>query len=83
MAKARKTTTTTTRTATAPRGATKTTSKRTTTVAAEPGEVEVVEEQTGAGWETGVAVITTLMLLAAILFVDYQLAQAYDAGILF
>ena len=45
-------------------------------------EVEVVEEQAGAGWETGVAILTGFLLLVAILVVDYNLGQN-DSGLLF
>lgn len=46
-------------------------------------EVEVVEEaESGGGWETGVAVLTGLILVAACLVVDYGLGK-YDAGVFF
>ena len=46
-------------------------------------EVEVVEEAEGGGsWETGVAVLTGVILVAACLVVDYGLGK-YDAGIFF
>lgn len=45
-------------------------------------EVEVVDEQAGAGWETGVAILTGFLLLVAILVVDYNLGQN-DSGLLF
>ena len=46
-------------------------------------EVEVVEEaEEGGGLDTGIAVITAVMLLVAILFVDAHLGQ-YGAGMFF
>ena len=46
-------------------------------------EVEVVEEAEGGGsWETGVAILTGVVLIAACLVVDYGLGK-YDAGIFF
>lgn len=45
-------------------------------------EVEVVDEGSGADWETGVAILTGFLLLVAILIVDYNLGQN-DAGLLF
>ncbi|MEO6710131.1 MAG: hypothetical protein ABI054_03880 [Planctomycetota bacterium] len=71
MAKNRKVTSTKTTTKTA-KG-----DKRTTS------EVEVVEEKKGMGWEGGVAVFTTLVLLAACLCVDYDLGHKYAAGMFF
>jgi hypothetical protein len=52
------------------------------TVAVEPDVVEV-EEQGGASWEAGVAIVTTLLLLAAILFTDYHIGAHYGAGMFF
>ena len=46
-------------------------------------EVEVVEEKKGMGWEGGVAVFTCLVLLAAILCVDYDLGHKFGAGMFF
>jgi hypothetical protein len=45
-------------------------------------EVKVVEEKPGIGIDGGIAVMTTVLLLAAILFVDYHLGT-YDAGLFF
>ena len=46
-------------------------------------EIEVVEEAEGGGsWETGVAVLTGVILLAACLVVDYGLG-AYGEGLFF
>ena len=49
---------------------------------ARPVEVEVVEESAGMGWEGGVAIVTTLILLVAWLLVDKQLG-IYDSGVFF
>ena len=47
-----------------------------------PAEVEVVEESAGMGWEGGVAIVTTLILLVSWLLVDKQLG-IYDSGVFF
>ena len=41
-------------------------------------EIEVVEEEAGEGVETGILVITSLMLVAAILFIDKLLGMSGD-----
>ena len=46
-------------------------------------EVEIVDEDEGPGWETGVAVLTGILILVSILIVDYGLGKNYDAGFLF
>jgi hypothetical protein len=46
-------------------------------------EVEVVEEQPGLGWETGVAILTGILILVAILITDWGLGKYSDAGIFF
>jgi hypothetical protein len=46
-------------------------------------EVEVVEESAGMGWETGVAILTALILLAAILITDWGLGTHSGAGMFF
>ena len=45
-------------------------------------EMEVVEEAAGEGIDTGVAVMTTLLLLAGILFLD-KLRGMFDTGMFF
>jgi hypothetical protein len=50
---------------------------------AEPAAVEIVEEKQGTSWEGGVAIVTTLLLLAAILFTDYHLGVHYGEGMFF
>ena len=46
-------------------------------------EVEVVEEaEGGSSWETGVAVLTGMILIAACLVVDYGLGK-YGEGFFF
>jgi len=50
--------------------------------AAPATEVEVVEERGGDGIDTGIAVITGILLLLAILFVDAHLGR-YDSGMFF
>ncbi|MBK8178262.1 MAG: hypothetical protein IPK67_05080 [Planctomycetes bacterium] len=46
-------------------------------------EVEVVEEKKGMSWEDGVAVITTVVILVAVLCVDYDLGHKFGAGMFF
>jgi len=48
----------------------------------EPVAVEV-EEQGGPTWEAGVAILTTLLLIAAILFTDYHVGVHYGEGMFF
>ncbi len=50
---------------------------------AEVAEVEVVEEEKGLGLEDGMVIMTTLALVAAILMVDYQLADQFGKGTFF
>ena len=45
-------------------------------------EVEVVEEKQGIGIEGGLAIVTTLALIGAILVIDYSLA-GYGAATFF
>jgi hypothetical protein len=45
-------------------------------------EVEITEEARPAGMEAGVAIVTTIALIAAILVVDYSLS-GYGAGMFF
>jgi hypothetical protein len=44
-------------------------------------EVEVVEESAGFGWETGVAIITTVALILAIVLVESGMAP-FGGGLL-
>lgn len=60
-------------------GGRQTKSKKT---AAAVAEVEVVEEGGGMGIDAGIAVITTVILLAAILFTDAYLGR-YESGLFF
>ncbi len=46
-------------------------------------EVVVVQEKKGMGWEGGVAIITTLILIAACLCVDYDLGHKFQQGMFF
>jgi len=46
-------------------------------------EVEVVEEKKGMGWEGGVAIVTTILLLIAVLCVDWDLGHKYGEGMFF
>jgi len=58
------------------------TTKSKKSAAAPVAEVEVVEEGGGAGIDAGIAIMTCIMLVVAILFVDAHLAR-YDAGMFF
>lgn len=71
---------------------TTTTSTRRTTsrAAAKPGksdraggDVEVVEEADGMDLDTGVGIVTTFLLVAALVLIDYELGKHLGAGILF
>lgn len=46
-------------------------------------EVEVVEERPGLGFEDGIVIVTTVVLLTAMLLVDFHLGSYYDKGFLF
>ncbi len=46
-------------------------------------EVEVVEVKKGMGWEGGMAIITTIVLIIAILCVDKDLGSKFGAGMFF
>lgn len=51
---------------------------------ASEAEVEVVEEPAGGmDWESAVCLITTVLLVTALLLVDYEMGKAYGAGVLF
>lgn len=66
---------------------TTTTTRRTTSRAAgkpvKGGDVEVVEEAGGMDLDTGIGIVTALLLIAALLLVDYELGKSLGAGILF
>ena len=47
------------------------------------GEVEVVEEKKGMGWEGAVGIVTTIILIAAILCADKDLAAKFNHGTFF
>ena len=46
-------------------------------------EIEVVEEGGGMGIDDGIALVTTLVLMAAVLLVDYELGTHYGGGMFF
>jgi hypothetical protein len=48
-----------------------------------PAAAAVVEEAPSGGFETGLAVLTFILLLTAIVCVDYQLGKDYGGGQLF
>jgi hypothetical protein len=47
------------------------------------GEVEVVAQKKGMGWEGALAIFTTLILIAACLCVDYDLGHKFGQGMFF
>ena len=51
--------------------------------ASEVAEVEVVSEDSGMGFEAGVAIVTAVILLVAVLMVDYDRGANYGEGMLF
>jgi hypothetical protein len=46
-------------------------------------EVEVVEESGGMGIDDGIPIITTVLLIGALLMVDYAIGIHYGAGFFF
>lgn len=46
-------------------------------------EVEVVEESGGMGIDDGIPIITTVLLIAALMMVDYAIGTHYGAGFFF
>lgn len=59
------------------------TSSRAAAGKAKGGDVEVVEEAGGMDLDTGVGIVTFLLLIAALLLVDYELGKSLGAGIVF
>jgi hypothetical protein len=45
-----------------------------------PAAAAVVEEAPSGGLETGLAVLTAILLVTAFFFVDYQLGENYGEG---
>lgn len=63
-----------------------TASRRTSSRAAgkaSAADVEVVEEAGGMDLDTGVGIVTTLLLIAALLLVDYELGKHLGEGMFF
>lgn len=58
-------------------------SSRRSAPAEAPAEVEIVEEEGGMGIDDGIVILTTLALLAALVFLDYARGQFYGEGMLF
>jgi uncharacterized protein HemX len=48
-----------------------------------PAAAAVVEEAPKGGLETGIAILTALILVTAIVLVDYELGKSYGEGKLF
>ena len=46
-------------------------------------EIEVVAEESGMGFEAGVAIVTTIILFVAVLMVDYDRGKNYGEGMMF
>jgi hypothetical protein len=51
--------------------------------AAPAAEVEVVEEGKGMGMEDGMVIVTTVILIATILMVDYHMTSYFEDGMFF
>lgn len=49
----------------------------------EVAEVEIVSEESGLGFEVALAIITTVVLLAAVIMIDYDRGANYGEGMLF
>ena len=56
---------------------------KTTETRGPAAEVDVVVEKKGMGWEGGVAIFTTIVLVLACLCVDYDLGHKFEAGMFF
>lgn len=63
------------------RGATRSRSRK--AAPAPAPAVEVVEEVKGLGMEDGIIILTTVILAAALMLVDYAKGAFYDRGFLF
>lgn len=50
---------------------------------AAPADVEVVEESAGMGIDDGIIIMTTVVLAAAVLAIDYVRGAFYDTGMFF
>lgn len=61
----------------------KATSRKKTAAAAAPAQVEVVEEEQSGHIEDGIAVVTAILLIAALLFADAELGMHYGEGLFF
>ena len=59
------------------------TSSRAASGKSKGGDVEVVEEAGGMDLDTGVGIVTTLLLILALVLLDYELGKSLGAGILF
>lgn len=46
-------------------------------------QVEVVEESGSGGFDAGIAIITTILLVAAFFVLDYELGSHYGEGAFF
>lgn len=61
----------------------KATSRKAQRTAAPVAEVEVVEEKKGMGIDDGLPIMTFLILVAAILMMDYVAGTNYNGGLFF
>jgi len=59
------------------------TSSRAAAGKAKASDVEVVEEAGGMDLDTGVGIVTALLLILALLLVDYELGKTLGEGMLF
>ena len=69
-----------------PRAAAPATRRTTSRAAGKPakgGDVEIVEEAGGMDLDTGIGIITALLLITALVLIDYELGRSLGAGMFF
>lgn len=59
------------------------TASRTAGKPARGGDVEVVEEAGGMDLDTGIGIVTALLLVVALVLIDYELGHSMGSGVLF
>lgn len=65
------------------RSSSRSSSSKASRPAARKAKVEVVEENDQGGLDAGLAIITTLLLVAGFFLLDYQLGKHYGDGMFF
>ena len=61
----------------------RTTTRASTSRKVDLPDVQILDEDEGMGIEDGIAIITTLILLAAIFLIDYDLGKNFGEGMFF